>query len=300
MTEAGTRVIEREAGERLDAVVAAACPRLSRRVVHRLIDEGVVRVNGHRTGKGTRLRAGDRVSGLAVPALAPEPDLPVAVVHEDDDVVVLDKPGGMPSHALDPREHGSVAAFVLARWPETAAVGERLAPGLAHRLDTGTSGLLVVARSPGVHAALRDAFRARAVAKRYLAVVCGTPPARLTLRTPLAHDPRDRRRMAAADGTRKSWPAETEVEALAAAGGTTLVALTMRTGVTHQLRVHCALAGFPVLGDTLYGTPNPALAPGRHALHAAALSLPALGAGVRWTALAPLPADLRALLDGAA
>jgi 23S rRNA pseudouridine1911/1915/1917 synthase len=293
-------MIGAEAGKRLDAVVAAACPWLSRRVVHRLIQHGAVLVNGRPASKGTRLAVGDRVSGLDVPSLAPEPDLPVRVVHESEDVVVLDKPGGMPSHALDPRQRGTLAAFVLARWPETARVGEPLEAGLVHRLDTGTSGLVVAARSPGVHAALRDAFRTRAIAKRYLAIVDGTPPTRLTVRTPLAHDPRDRRRMMAADGRQRSWPAETEIEALAPAVRGTLVALTMRTGVTHQLRVHCALAGHPVLGDRLYGERQRGLAPGRHALHAAALSLPALGAHPTWTALAPLPAELCALLGSGA
>jgi 23S rRNA pseudouridine1911/1915/1917 synthase len=293
---AGEHVVDAEVGQRLDAIVAAACPGLSRRLVHRLIDEGVVRVNGRPASKGLRLCAGDRVSGLVIPTLHPEPDLPVGIVHEDADLVLLDKPGGLPSHALDPRQRGSVAAFVLGRWPETAGVGDRLAPGLVHRLDTGTSGLLAVARSVATWAALRDAFRARAVTKRYLAVVQGTPPPRLEMRTPLAHDARDRRRMTAAGGLQKRWPAETQLEALAPAVDGTLVALTMRTGVTHQLRVHCALAGFPVLGDALYGAPHPALAPGRHALHAAALSLPALGEHAPWTAIAPLPPELRALV----
>jgi len=296
VTAPGERLVADEAGQRLDAFVAAACPALSRRLVQRVIDEGVVRVNGRAAAKGTRLCAGDRVSGLDLPALAPEPALPIAIVHEDDDLVVLDKPGGVPSHALDPRQPGSAAGFVLGRWPETAEVGEALAPGLVHRLDTGTSGLLVVARTADMYARLREAFRARAVAKRYLALVAGRPPASLEMRTPLAHDSRDRRRMRAARPDDRSWPAETQLETLATAGDAALVALTMRTGVTHQLRVHCALAGFPVVGDALYGAAHPALPPGRHALHAAALSLPALDGRAPWTLLAPLPADLRALL----
>lgn len=291
----GERLVD-EAGQRLDAFVAAACPTLSRRLVQRVIDEGVVRVNGRPAAKGTRLRAGDRISGLDLPALTPEPDLPVRVVHEDDDLVVLDKPGDMPSHALDPRQRGSVAAFVLARWPETAGVGDALASGLAHRLDTGTSGLLAVARTSALWAELRSAFSRRAIGKRYLAVVAGSPPPEVVLRTPLAHDPSDRRRMRAARGGQRSWVAETHVETLLQAGAVALVALTMRTGVTHQLRVHCALAGFPVLGDALYGTGHPDLPPGRHALHAAALSFPALGERPAWTALAPLPAELARLL----
>jgi len=294
------RLVAGEAGQRLDAFVAAACPALSRRLVQRVIADGVVRLNGRPAAKGTRLRAGDRVTGLAVAPLTPEPGLALTIVHEGDDFVVLDKPGGMPSHALDPRQRGSAAAFVLGRWPETAAVGDALAPGLVHRLDSGTSGLLIAARSPSAYASLRAAFRARAVSKRYLALVVGRPPASLEIRTPLAHDASDRRRMRAARSGDRCWPAETRVETRALAGDVALVALTMRTGVTHQLRVHCALAGFPVLGDALYGAASPALPPGRHALHAAALSLPGLGEHPPWTVCAPLPADLRALLGPAA
>src|SRR5207247_11143367 len=111
------------------------------------------------------------------PRPAPEPALDVPIVHEDEHLVVLDKPGGMPAHALDPRERGTVAAFVLARYPETAGVGDPLAPGLVHRLDTGTSGLLLVARTPEAYRHLREARRTRAVEKRYLALVAGRPPA---------------------------------------------------------------------------------------------------------------------------
>jgi 23S rRNA pseudouridine1911/1915/1917 synthase len=296
---AGERVVGAEAGERPDAVVASACPGLSRRLVHRLIEDGVVRLNGRRTTKGVRVQAGDRLSGLAVPGLAPEPALPVRVVYENADLVLLDKPGGMPCHALDPRERGTLAAFILARWPETRDVGDGLAPGLVHRLDTGTSGLVLVARSARAYAAAREAFRSRRVDKRYLAVVAGTPPASAEVTTALAHDRRDRRRMSAADGRTHGWPAETRLTTLALVAGGALVALTMRTGVTHQLRAHCAFLGHPVLGDALYGAPHPALRSGRHALHAAGLSLPALEGHPPWTALAPLPPDLAALLSAA-
>jgi 23S rRNA pseudouridine1911/1915/1917 synthase len=233
-----------------------------------------------------------------MPALLPEADLAVPVVYVDTHLVALDKPGGLRGHALDPRQRGTVAAFVLARWPETAAIGDPLAPGFVHRLDTGTSGLLLVARTAAAFAALRAAFRSRAIEKTYLAVVAGSPPPRAHLETPLAHDPRDRRRMAPARGGGRAWPAVTDVETLAVHGGRALVRTRMRTGVTHQIRAHLALLGHPVLGDALYGGPPAPLAPGRHALHAAELVLPHPTRGLTLRLASPLPAELERLLAG--
>src|SRR5207247_1629380 len=175
---------------RLDAFLHGALPALSRRFVRRLIAEGAVCVNGRPAAKGVRVAPGDRVTLPDLPAtITPEPGLALAVLHEDDALVALDKPGGMPGHALDPRQRGPAAAFLLARYPEMADVGDPLAPGLVHRLDSGTSGLLVAARTRAAHCALRAALRARAVEKRYLAWVPGDASAldgaRVAL--PLAH-----------------------------------------------------------------------------------------------------------------
>src|SRR5690348_6699998 len=127
---ADVRVLTVTTAGRLDAFVLTEGPPLSRRVVHRLIADGDVRVNGRRAAKGARLAPGDRVSVPWLTALAGEPDLPVRVAHVDDEVVALDKPGGMPSHALDPRETGTAAAFLVAHFPETVSVGEPFAAGL--------------------------------------------------------------------------------------------------------------------------------------------------------------------------
>ncbi len=291
-------VVDRD-GVRLDAAVQAATPRLSRRLVHRLIAEGAVRVNGRPAPKGLRLQRGDAVSLPAFDA-PPTTDLAIPVVHVDDRLVVVDKPGGLPGHALDPREHDCVAAFLAARFPETAAVGDPWSSGLVHRLDTGTSGLLVGARTAAVHDALRAAFRRHEIAKGYLAIVAGHPPARLRLDTPLAHDPHDRRRMVPAPPDARAWPACTEAVVLARNGTHALLDVTIHTGVTHQVRVHLAAAGFPVLGDTLYGAPASGLAPGRHALHAYRLTI---AAGLYEPPLAlrcALPDDLRALAPAGA
>jgi 23S rRNA pseudouridine1911/1915/1917 synthase len=287
------------AGPRLDAFLGQALAGLPRRLVRRVIAEGDVRVNGRRAAKGLRLQPGDRVTVPDLPvALTPEPALALPILHEDASLAVIDKPGGMPAHALDPRQRGTAAAFVLARWPETATVGDALAPGLIHRLDGGTSGVLVVARTAEAFGTLRQALAARAIEKRYLAVVAGTAEdARID--TPLAHDTRDRRRMTAAGPGARSWPAETEVRVVTAGRDRSLVAVTMRTGVTHQIRVHLAQAGHPVLGDLLYGGP-PAddLEEGRHALHASGITLPHPRDGTTVTVESPLPADLEALEIG--
>jgi 23S rRNA pseudouridine1911/1915/1917 synthase len=294
---ARTITVDSATATRLETLVHRTLGALSRRLVRRLIDEGAVRVNDRRARKGTRLRAGDVVLLPESPRLLPEPDLPVAVVYEDAALVVLDKPGGMPGHALDPRQRGSAAAFLLARYPETADVGELGAPGLVHRLDTGTSGLLVAARTPSSHAALRAAFRARQVEKHYLAIVEGTltGPEGRHVGTPLARDPRDRRRMIPAPTGARAWPAETLVDVLAAGPRRSLVRARIRTGVTHQVRVHLALLGHPVVGDALYGTASSDLGPGRHALHAAEIALPRPAAGPPLHLRSELPAELQAL-----
>jgi 23S rRNA pseudouridine1911/1915/1917 synthase len=284
---------------RLETFLHAALPGLSRRLVRRLIGEGGVRVNGRRARKGVRLQPGDVVTVPALPAsLAPEPELSLPIVYEDDALVAVDKPGGMPGHALDPRQRGTAAAFLLARYPEMAAVGDPLAPGLVHRLDTGTSGLLLAARTAAAHAAVRASLRARAVEKRYLAVVDGAARALHGRRVsaPLAHDPRDRRRMVPASGTARAWPAETVLSVLGTGAGRALVEATIRTGVTHQVRVHLAHLGHPVLGDVLYGGRPDALAAGRHALHACRVTLPHHPGGRSLTLESALPAELRALM----
>lgn len=299
MSADDVRVLDVHTPGRLDAFVLAVGLPLSRRMVHQLITDGVVRLNGQRTAKGARVAAGDRVTVPWLTALTPEPELPVRIAHVDAQVIALDKPGGMPGHALDPRRLGTAAAFLVARWPETARIGEPFSGGLVHRLDTGTSGLLLAARTTAAFEALRGAFRARRVTKRYLAITSGILDAPIDVAHALAHDTADRRRMRIARDGEVSWPAHTHVEPLARAGDRTLVAATIRTGVTHQVRVHLASIGLPVVGDLLYGGVEGDLATGRHALHASAL---AIAAGVLDEPLAlesPLPDDLRALMPGA-
>ena len=281
---------------RLDAFVRAALPALSQRLARAVIAEGAVRVNGRRAAKGARLREGDRVTLPDIDRLVAEPALAIPVVYEDEMLVALDKPGGMPAHALDPRARGTAANYLLGRHPEIAGIGTPLAPGLVHRLDTGTSGLLLAARTPAAYEALRRSFAAHEVEKRYLALVAGSVPGSgLHVELPLAHDPQDRRRMMPARPGRRAWEAETTVKPIVSGSTCSLVEAAIRTGVTHQVRVHLAHAGHPVLGDVLYGGPPAALPDGRHALHAAALAFRHPADGRAMTLSAPLPEDLQAL-----
>lgn len=277
--------------ERLDRWLRRELPGLSRRLVRALIDDGSVRLDGRRATKGAFVHAGTRVTLPTGVALAPNPALPLTILYEDPWLVAVDKPGGLPSHPLDPRERHTVVNALLARFPDTAAV----AGGLTHRLDAGTSGVLLAARSAAVWVAVRAAFRARAIGKHYLALVAGQAPPEITVDLPLSHDPGDRRRMVVARPGRRSWAALTTIRRISTDGTTSLVSIDMLTGVTHQIRAHLAHLGHPVLGDTLYGGPSVPLAPGRHALHATQLTLPALDGRAPLTIHAPLAPDLARL-----
>jgi 23S rRNA pseudouridine1911/1915/1917 synthase len=289
-------VVVEGAAERFDRWLRRALPGLSRRLIHTLIAEGSVRVDGRRATKGFVVQPGARVTVPAQLTLAPNAALALTVLYEDALLIAVDKPGGLPSHPLDPRERDTVANFILARYPETAILGG----GLIHRLDTGTSGVLLAARTPEGWHTVRAAFRDHVVAKRYLALVPGTVPAETTIDLSLSHDPGDRRRMVPARPGLRAWPAVSVVRHVSSGGSTSLVSIVMQTGVMHQIRAHLASLGHPVLGDALYGGPAADLPPGRHALHAADLTLPALAGCGPVTIQSPLAADLARLMTPAA
>jgi 23S rRNA pseudouridine1911/1915/1917 synthase len=228
---------------------------MGRRPLGELLASSHVRVNGARARKGTIVREGDVVTFTPPASDSHAPaTTPLSEVYADADVLALDKPPGIPS-TVGRRPGASIASALLERHPEMAAFGDARHAGLVHRLDTGTSGLLLAARHADAHARLRTAFAAKRVAKDYLAVVVGEVRAPTAVTTPLARAPRSRRRMVVTRADR-GWPARTEVSPLATDGTLSVVGLRMRTGVTHQLRVHLASIGHPVLGDVRYGSPD--------------------------------------------
>lgn len=225
---------------------------VGRRGLAELLATGGVRVNGARARKGTMVGAGDTITVALPPPRTHSPSPPLDVLYADDDVVALDKPPGIPT-TIGRTPGASLAGALLDRYPDMGAFGDPRHAGLVHRLDTGTSGLLLAARHAESHARLRSAFTQKRVAKSYLAVVVGRVLAPVVVDTALTRHPRSRRRVIVAPADR-GWPARTEVVPIAGDADLTVVRLQMRTGVTHQLRVHLASIGHAILGDPRYGS----------------------------------------------
>jgi 23S rRNA pseudouridine1911/1915/1917 synthase len=298
--------VDVDKGERLDRYLVRVGLAPSRRAARELIERRGVTINGHRTHKSDPVGPGDTVEVLeratASAALAANSELDVEVLYQDDSVLVVNKPGLMPCHPLRPGERGTVMNAVVARFPETAVAGDNAREGgLVHRLDNGTSGALIIARTHDAFARLRDAIRSGAVERRYEALVAGHVPSRLDLSSAIAHHPKNPRKMTlgkadSPDSARAGRHAITIVEPLRRIGNFSLVSVAPRTGSRHQIRLHLAGAGHPLAGDTLYGGPSVGgLSPGRFWLHLREVGFesPAKGSV---TVEAPLPADLKPLL----
>ncbi|WP_049768711.1 RluA family pseudouridine synthase [Anaeromyxobacter sp. Fw109-5] len=297
------------AGARLDVALARLAPELSRARVQRLVEEGRVRVDGRAAKASARLRGGETVD-VEIPP--PEPsglvaqELPLAVLYEDADLLVLDKAAGMVVHPARGAPHSTVVNALLHRLGVGAAApAEGLRLGLVHRLDKDTSGCLVVAKTEPALAALQAQFKGRTVEKRYLALCHGLLAPEGRLDTPYGRHPRDRIRFTTR--VKSARRAVTEWRALESfPAGATLAEVTLLTGRTHQIRVHLAEAGHPLLADAVYGgTRREARLPpehpvrlaagaiGRQALHAARLAFDHPRTGRRLALEAPLPDDLR-------
>jgi 23S rRNA pseudouridine1911/1915/1917 synthase len=239
-----------------------------------------------------RVRSGARVE-VRVPAPVPSTLRPEAaaldVLYEDEDLLVVNKPPGLAVHPGAGRPGGTLANALIARLPDLASLGEGLRPGIVHRLDKDTSGLLVVARSPRALASLREQIASRTAARTYLALIRGRPPHRAgTIDAPISRHPRHRTKMAVVPRGR---PAVTKYRVVESFARYSLVEASLVTGRTHQIRVHFAHLGHPVAGDRVYAPGRDELGIGRQALHAWRLQIRHPGTGARLTFEAGPPPD---------
>ncbi len=283
------RVPDEAAGERLDRFLAGLDDVGSRAAAERLLAAGAVQVDGAQRGKSHRLTGGETVEFEPPAPAAPPAAEPVAlrIAFEDEHLLVVDKPAGMVVHPGAGREHGTLVHALLDRG--IAGGDDELRPGIVHRLDRDTSGLLVVARSEDAYRGLQELVRQRKLERGYVALVRGRPRSRRgTIEAPIGRDRRDATRRSLE--TDEPRDAVTHFEVARLLGAHALLDVRLETGRTHQIRVHLAAIGLPVVGDRLYGAPDPAL--GRQFLHAARLAFPHPINGERVEAESPLPPDL--------
>ena len=298
MTETETRAFQiKDGGERLDKCIAVLMPDVSRAVIQRLIKTGRVTVNDRTSKPSYRMESGDEVvvhlPARTLPGIAPE-QIALDVVYEDEYLLSVNKPAGMVVHPAYGHHSGTLVNALLARWPGIADVGGLERAGIVHRLDRDTSGLILVAKDDATHAALQRQFKRRQVKKVYLALVEDHPsPRQGLIDAPVGRDKRERKRMAVAKIGRE---ARTAYRVLQSFDAYSLVELRPETGRTHQLRVHLAWLGCPVVGDRVYGRRKQRLLTQRQFLHAQKLELAHPITGAPLVISAPLPDELTDLL----
>lgn len=284
----------------MDKVIAAELPALSRTQAQRLIEDGFVTLAGKVVTKvGQRLEHPAAIE-VRIPPPAPAGNLPEAIpldiVFENDDLLVINKPAGMVVHPAAGHVQGTLVNAVLGHAPDLEGVGDAQRPGIVHRLDKDTSGLIVVAKTDAAHRELQRQFKDREVEKGYLALLDGQPPTDTgRIVAAIGRDVRERKRMAVVP-ERQGRPAVTEYKVVEKFAAHTLVEARLLTGRTHQLRLHFAYLKCPIVGDKVYGRRTPSLPLDRQFLHAARLTLKLPGSGQARTFIAPLPDDLAKVL----
>jgi 23S rRNA pseudouridine1911/1915/1917 synthase len=295
------RLLVQQSDLRVDRYIAQEAPDLSRSLVQKLLDEGRITVAGEVPKASYRVQAGDEIIVRVPP---PEPTevlaeaIPLTIIYEDADIVVVDKPAGMVVHPAHGHPNGTLVNALLAHCPDLAGIGGELRPGIVHRLDKDTSGLLIVAKNDAAHHHLQAQFQAHLVHKTYLALVEGVPEAAHgVIDAPIGRDPQHRQRMAIATGSsRGRREARTEYWIVEHFPQHALVEAEPVTGRTHQIRIHLAFIGHPIVGDRVYGFRKQRLPLPRQFLHATRIAFTLPGSGQPVELTSPLPDDLEAVL----
>mgnify|MGYP000850623164 FL=1 len=308
-TKAEFTVGPEEQGLRLDVYLSRKDAALSRSQARRLIDDGEALVDGRPARAAHRLRPGERVSLHRPPPLpsgiVPE-DIPLAVLYEDDAIMVVDKPAGMVVHPAAGNPRGTLVNALQFRCGDLSTIGGVMRPGIVHRLDKGTSGLMVIAKTDGAHRDLAEQFKRRRVSKRYTALVHGDLRGdEGVVDAPVGRHPVERKKMSTA--SRRGKAALTRWRVLERYGAFTLLEAQIETGRTHQIRVHLASLGHPVVGDSVYGGAKRTIEPpalraalkrlSRQALHASRLSFSHPVTGREMNFESPLPEDMAEVVD---
>ena len=279
---------------RLDKYLTLVLPQFSRAYLQKLIVQGYILVNGQRTKANQRLSNVDRIT-VELPPLPAYPlaePIPLTIIHEDEDILVIDKPAGLTVHPAPGHPSHTLVNAILDHCPDLAMSNELTRPGIVHRLDKDTSGLIVIAKNDIAREYLAAQFKSRTVVKGYLVLVKGRLfPEQGMIEAPIGRDPHNRKRMAIVEAGKE---ATTRYEVRKYLDDYTLIEVTPLTGRTHQIRVHLSSIGYPVTGDSLYGTKSPHL--NRQFIHAYRLGfcLPSTEQYQEFTA--PLPVDLKKAL----
>lgn len=290
-------------GERIDKALAEAYPDLSRSQWQQLIAEGLVTVGEETVKASLRLEGGERVRATLPDVVESEllaQEIPLAIVYEDSDILAINKTAGMVVHPAPGHEAGTLVNAILGYCDDLEGVGGERRPGIVHRLDKETSGLILVAKNDMALRHLQRQFKRRTVSKTYLALVDGhIQPPQALIDAPIGRDPQHRKRMTVIGpgSSARSRAAQTEYELLETFERFSLVACYPRTGRTHQIRVHLAFAGYPIVGDSIYGRRKQQLALERHFLHAWRLTFRRPSDDQEITLEAPLPPELADMLD---
>ncbi|HTP03448.1 MAG TPA: RluA family pseudouridine synthase [Anaerolineales bacterium] len=291
---------EKSDGQRLDHYLVETLPQYSRARLQTLVQDGFVKVDGKPAAKsGLKLERG-AVIEVRIPPVAPSrlagEDIPLDIVFENENVVVINKAAGMVVHPAAGHQTGTLVNAVLGYDPDMEGIGGEDRPGVVHRLDKETSGLILLAKNDRAHRWLQDQFRLREVSKTYIALVDGkprTPTGRVE--APIGRDPSHRKQMSIV-ARDKGREAVSEYKTLESFPAHTLLEFHPLTGRTHQIRVHCAFLGCPIVGDRVYGFKQPSVPIARHFLHAAKLRIRLPDEAEPRDFAAPLPDELQAVL----